>query len=106
MEHVPMVYVVQENPHNDYGDIRRYGLPDFLYQRDVFPDNVEERTRTMREIAEAKLKDFRPETDFLVASGDPAGIAIAVSYLAKTVSHFTLLKWDREGKRYYPVPIP
>ena len=43
--------------------------------------------------------------DSLVALGDPAVIAVACAILGKMHGRFTVLKWDREIKRYVPSRI-
>lgn len=58
-------------------------------------------TRTLK----AKLSGYRDQ-DFIVGSGDPAAIGIACA-IAALANHgrFTMLKWDRQEMRYYPVPV-
>lgn len=52
-----------------------------------------------------RLKNFKPEQDFLIAAGDPAIIAVCSSHLSKTVGTFKLLKWDRKLECYLVVEI-
>ena len=52
-----------------------------------------------------KLKDFK-EGDYLLLTGDPAIILIAV-IIASDITNVkvNLLKWDRQERMYYPIKI-
>ena len=51
------------------------------------------------------LKDYTTD-DYLLLSGDPAIIGVVCSVVCDiTNGKFNLLKWDRQEKVYYPVPI-
>ena len=51
------------------------------------------------------LKDFKP-TDYLLLTGDPAIIGVVCCLISDmTNGRFSLLKWDRQEKRYYPIEI-
>ena len=51
------------------------------------------------------LKDFRT-TDYLLLTGDPAIIGVVCCLISDmTNGRFSLLKWDRQEKRYYPIEI-
>ncbi len=51
------------------------------------------------------LKDFKP-TDYLLLTGDPATIGVAVSIVSDmTNGKYKLLKWDRQEKTYYAIEI-
>lgn len=43
--------------------------------------------------------------DALIALGDPAIMAAAFAFLGKRFGRFTVLKWDRQIKRYVPARI-
>jgi hypothetical protein len=48
-----------------------------------------------------KLKDYDYEAgDSIVALGDPTVVAVAFSLLGAMFGKFTVLKWDRNIKRY------
>lgn len=50
-----------------------------------------------------KMTDFF-DNDVVVAAGDPAAIGIACVIAATcNLGKFTVLKWDREERTYYPV---
>ena len=51
------------------------------------------------------LQDFR-ERDYILCTGDPAIIGLSSAIVSDiTQGRFNLLKWDRQEKVYYPVPI-
>jgi len=44
--------------------------------------------------------------DYLLALGDPVAIAIAAALASKlSGGTFTVLKWDRQEERYYPITV-
>ena len=44
--------------------------------------------------------------DLLLCVGDPSIIALAAILLAdQTDGHFSILKWDKQTKKYYAIPI-
>ena len=51
------------------------------------------------------LKDFTSE-DHLLLTGDPAIIGVACSIVSDmTNGKYNLLKWDKQERQYYPIPI-
>ena len=51
------------------------------------------------------LKDFTTE-DYLLLTGDPAIIGVACSIVSDmTNGRYSLLKWDKQEKQYYPIEI-
>ena len=51
------------------------------------------------------LKEYR-STDYLLLTGDPAIIGVACSVVSDiTQGKYTLLKWDRQERMYYPISI-
>lgn len=53
----------------------------------------------------ADLATFHPDTDFIVATGDPAIIGIACAIVVDDHGWFKMLKWDKQERRYYPVEV-
>lgn len=51
------------------------------------------------------LINFDPQTDYLLALGDPVLASVASALLAYEHGHFTLLKWDRQQRIYVPYKI-
>jgi hypothetical protein len=51
------------------------------------------------------LKNFTTE-DHLLLTGDPAIIGVACSIVSDmTNGKYNLLKWDKQERQYYPIPI-
>lgn len=98
-----IVYIVQRNNNLDYKDAERFGRASILYERDAFPDNADERTEQMTYIARSKLREFNPDTDYLLLSGDPIAISIVVLVLGEKHNNIPVLKWDKENRAYFPV---
>ena len=108
-ERPPHVYVVQEiagtregRPKFNIMGAAEYGVLKFL---------LDERSQMIFSpgplIIKLKnlLKDFRP-TDYLLLTGDPAIIGVVCCLISDmTNGRFSLLKWDRQEKRYYPIEI-
>ena len=108
-DRVPKVYVVQEisgtregRPKFNIMGAAEYGKLEFL---------LDERSQMIFSpgplILKLKnlLKDFRT-TDYLLLTGDPAIIGVVCCLISDmTNGRFSLLKWDRQEKRYYPIEI-
>ena len=103
------VYVIQELPGTKAGtpkinimSAREYGDFHFLlpeFSQIIFsPGPLVFKLRKL-------LKHYTPE-DYLLLTGDPAIIGIAVAIVSDINSgRFNLLKWDRQEKVYYPLEI-
>lgn len=99
--HPTRVFVVQETDHNitsafDYGEIK------FLLPR---TENVMLNPQPVIRRLRRELKDYRA-TDYILPLGDPAAIGIAVAVAASVTSGYvSLLKFDRQTSRYFPVRL-
>ena len=57
------------------------------------------------EKSESNLKDFTTD-DYLLLTGDPAIIGVACSIVSDmTNGRYSLLKWDKQERQYYPIEI-
>jgi len=96
------VYVVQEVPGRNILGARAYGDLKVL-----LPSNtniVLSPAPTIRRLKEG-LKNFTSE-DYLLLMGDPAVIGLACAIACDiNVGKYSVLKWDRIEKDYYPVEI-
>lgn len=110
-ERGPVVYAVQEPRYRDKdGSWKTINmLPALNYGSiEVLLDPGEQIVFNAAPVVralKAKLAGYRDE-DFIIGAGDPAaiGIACAIAALANR-GRFTMLKWDRQERRYYPVPV-
>ena len=51
------------------------------------------------------LREYKPD-DYLLLTGDPAIIGVACSVVSDiTNGKFSLLKWDKQERKYYPIEI-
>lgn len=98
---IPRVFVVQDRNHNylpaaDFGELTM-----------VFPGHQQLAFSPQPAIRHAreKLRGFTDE-DYLLASGDPALIAIVCVVAADiNMGRFKLLKWDRQEGIYYSLAL-
>ena len=112
VEHVsegPIVYLLQELPGTSIGQPKfnitgalKYGKLKVLLKENtqiiLSPGPVVFELRRL-------LKDYTSK-DYLLLSGDPSVIGIAVAIVSDINSgKFNLLKWDRQEKVYYPLEI-
>ena len=105
----PTVYVLQELPGTKAGTPKinimsasQYGNFKFLlpeFSQIIFsPGPIVFKLRRL-------LKDIR-STDYLLLTGDPAIINISGAIVSEiTNGKYNLLKWDKQDRVYYPVPI-
>jgi hypothetical protein len=101
-----LVYIIQGTDLGRFKKAERFGELACLIQRDVFPDDVEERVDTIRGIMTAMLERFEPAKDFLLLTGDPVAIVLAVMVLlCQGIVTIRCLKWDRENQDYYEVEL-
>ena len=108
-DRVPKVYVVQEisgtregRPKFNIMGAAEYGKLEFLlYERSQMIFSPGPLILKLKNL----LKDFRT-TDYLLLTGDPAIIGVVCCLISDmTNGRFSLLKWDRQEKRYYPIEI-
>jgi len=105
----PIVYVIQELPGTSIGRPKfnimgalKYGKLKVLLKENaqivLSPGPVVFELRRL-------LKNYTSK-DFLLLSGDPSVIGIAVAIVSDINNgRFNLLKWDRQEKVYYPLEI-
>ena len=105
----PIVYVIQELPGTSVGRPKfnimgalKYGKLKVLLKENaqiiLSPGPIVFELRRL-------LKDYTSK-DYLLLSGDPSVIGIAVAIVSDINNgKFNLLKWDRQEKVYYPLEI-
>ena len=105
----PIVYVLQELPGTSTGRPKfnimgalKYGKLKVLLKENtqivLSPGPIVFELRRL-------LKNYTSK-DYLILSGDPSAIGIAVAIVSDINSgKFNLLKWDRQEKVYYPLEI-
>ena len=105
------VYVCQDDGRRPLAPLDEYGETVTLFGRSLYPDDAEDRIGVMRNIAVTKLSRFNPNLDYLLCNGDPVGIALAASILARTPlvqlhGFIRALKYDKMHRGYYMVKVP
>ena len=105
----PIVYVIQEIPGTKAGapkinimSASKYGKFKFLlpeFSQIIFsPGPLIFKLRSL-------LKDYTTK-DYLLLTGDPAIIGVACSIVSDmTGGKYSLLKWDKQDRIYYPIKI-
>ena len=105
----PIVYVIQEIPGTKAGTPKinimsasKYGEFKFLlpeFSQIIFsPGPLIFKLRSL-------LKDYITQ-DYLLLTGDPAIIGVACSIVSDmTNGKYSLLKWDKQDRIYYPIKI-
>ena len=105
----PIVYVLQELPGTNIGQpkfnimgAQKYGKLKVLLKENtqivLSPGPIVFELRRL-------LKNYTSK-DYLLLSGDPSVIGIAVAIVSDINNgKFNLLKWDRQEKVYYPLEI-
>ena len=105
----PIIYVIQEIPGTKAGTPRinimsasKYGKFKFLLPE--FSQIIFSPGPLIYKLRQG-LKNFTTE-DYLLLTGDPAIIVVAGSILNEiTNGKYSLLKWDKQDRIYYPIKI-
>lgn len=95
-------FITQINPRLDYSKAGENQVIVFPLRLQLFED---EDVQESLEIARQTLKDFDPDVDSLVLSGDPIAMSICVGILAVKFRSIELLKYDRRSEDYHPINI-
>lgn len=97
------MYVTQDDGSKNLNAAKRWGLLVPIAHRSIYPDDAQ---GLVARRARSVLAPFNADRDFILPVGDPVHIAAALFALG-FLGHrkVKLLKWDREGKEYYPVEI-
>lgn len=106
-ERGPIVYMVQEPMGRNHQTLNTvpaldYGTVEVLLERGV---QVMFNAAAVVALLRQKLGTF-DDRDFILAAGDPVAIGVACAVAARiNEGRFTVLKWDNQEHRYYPVPV-
>ena len=109
MEKESTVYVLQELPGTSIGRPKYniIGAQKFGKLKVLLKENTQIVLSPGPIIFELRrlLKDYTSK-DYLLLSGDPSVIGIAVAIVSDINNgRFNLLKWDRQEKTYYPIEV-
>lgn len=101
------VFIIQNNGRLNFEPAAKYGKLVPIIERDVFPDDVDERVEAIKNITSTLLNNFNPEKDYILLTGDPVAIVIVSMFLVMNHmgQQIRCLKYDRENQTYYVVEI-
>jgi hypothetical protein len=99
---IAKVYVVQDDGRKNLVPAMKFGDLVVLSGRDmpVFAD-----TGPTVNSLKTKLKDFDPENDWLLMTGDPILIGTITAIIAKRYNKVRCLKWDKQNLDYLPIIV-
>lgn len=102
---MPKVWVIQETK-IDTSLSLRFGTPEVIFGRGIFPDEVRERVAIMANIMNTKIPQMSPMEDYILPIGDYFGVSFVFYCLGRAgLSPIRVLKWDGEHNSYYPIMI-
>jgi hypothetical protein len=105
----PRVFVTQEvrNPRQniDYSPARKFGDVVFLTMMDFSSDEGSISNKALIEEIRTRLRDFNPQTDFVVTTGSPVVAAVVFMILRERTSMVKFLRWSNRDYCYQEVTI-
>ena len=106
---LPIVYVIQEIPGTKDGrpKINIMGAAQFGVFKFLLPElsQIIFSPGPLIFKLRKELANYRTQ-DYLLLTGDPAIIGVACSIVSDiTNGKYSLLKWDKQEKKYYPIQI-
>lgn len=94
------VYIIARDPKKNMLSARKYGELSWIFDdsRNIGPGmfTCSEITKELN----GKLANYQ-ESDFLIANGDPAIMALVCHALFRKFGKINLVKWDRQSQEYY-----
>lgn len=105
---VPAVYVPQFDGKLDISDAARFGEVRVLFNRDLYPDDAEDRMPRVVEHVRRQLGEFDPEIDYLCLVGSPIYQAVCFRVLGEVLpagQPIRALRFDRIERAYYDLTI-
>lgn len=98
----PKVFIIQDDGRKNLSPAAKYGEVVVLATRDmpIFAD-----TTNSIVMLRSKLKDYNPDVDFLLMTGDPLLIGATMALVAIQCHKVQCLKWDKQNLTYIPITI-
>lgn len=97
------IYVVQENNKFNYADAERFGDIQFLTNREYSPLKNSLINRDILDEINTGMKDFDPDIDYLLLSGNPVMIGYVFHLALTGKGYVRLLQWDGIQGQYREV---
>ena len=107
MSSMNRVFVIQDDGRRDFSKAKKFGELVPMIERDVFPDDAEERQEVVYKIIRRKLDDFMPLYDSVLLTGDPVALVTVGMELQRRFpdERIRILKYDRENRDYYDICV-
>lgn len=101
----PVVFVPQFNGRLDISDAERFGKLRVLFNREIYPDTIDDVMPSVMERVRLELSRFRPDVDYLLLVGSPVHQAACFLTLGRLLGDrapaVRTLRHDRVEGRYY-----
>ena len=94
-----VVYIVQDDGSKNFSPALKFGSEIIALRKYDLPMTKLGQDDAIRAIHHG-LRNFTPDKDFLLLSGDPLLISMAVYTLLTNHGHVNCLKWDRQSTDY------
>lgn len=103
----PRVFVTQEvrSGRIDYTPAAAFGAVKFCTIMDFSPMDDSMQNNVLVDELRSRLRDFNPESDFIVTSGSPLVIAAVFMILRERTATVRVLRWSNRDHIYQEVTI-
>lgn len=99
------VLVTQENPNLNYLPAEQFGEVHFLTRLDFSPiRNSLTNDAVIKELRD-KLRDYNPQTDYIVISGSPVVSSVAFMIIREKTDTVNILRWSNRDQMYQHLVI-
>lgn len=102
---MPTVYVVQENPNLNYSSAEAWSEVQFLTCREYSPSKNSLRNKELLGEINTRFKDFDPDQDFLLLSGNPITMGYVFALALQKKGYLNVLWYQKSTNEYQQVPF-
>lgn len=99
----PRVFVVQENPNLNYTSAEQFGEVVFMTAVEFSPMKNSPRNKFILDGIEAMMRDFDPDVDYLLLSGNPIIMGYVFHLAMSKKPEVSVLWWSRDDRKYNEV---
>lgn len=99
----PRVFVVQENPNLNYMSAEQFGEVVFMTAVEFSPMKNSPRNKVILDGIEAMMRDFDPDVDYLLLSGNPIIMGYVFHLAMAKKPEVSVLWWSRDDRKYNEV---
>lgn len=101
---MPKVFVIQDDGSKNLNPVLQYSDEIVVLATKNFPTLSQEKIRTHVLYMKDKFREFDPDTDYIVAIGDPINIGIVTHFMMQRGGG-QILKWDRQTTTYSVIDL-